>query len=954
MSSGSATPTRARNWPEPAQFNEAVQNLATSMSDRELQGGEAELGSLGVPMPYAGNFADVYKVHCPQSGNTWAVKFFKREVRDLRERYRAISEQLIIAQLPFTVDFRYIEEGVRINGAWYPCVKMKWIEGQSLNRFVAQSLASQPKMLDLLFDLWVKLAARLRAAGIAHADLQHGNVVLVPDEQRLLLRLIDYDGMFVPALADMPSSELGHPNYQHPEREATRAYNAELDRFSHLAICCALRCLSSGGLPLWEQFNTEDNLLFTAADFANPRQSAVFRELWTLRNPDAHALVGRLLLATQRPLEQSPLVEELVQEGRVLPLSDEEQDEAQSLLSRLEWISPPDPEAVSTTVESLQSPPMMVVQEAAAPVARIASPPPTPPPAPTETVMATEIVMAELVPQPSLWRRLVWPFALLDRLLGWIVGEEHALLHNFLRVTTAAVVIGAGPAIFYGKDLFKPKPPVVAAAKPVTRPVRPAPKVTPQDLADPDEEVNPEPQSEDDEPQAQAAETPQPTIIKSNPMVPSPTPSLPMPLPPGPATGAKPFAEVPPLAGGLGLLELPHCSAATLDQKTTLAQLHVDRPQLLTLRLIGADELFPPSELGVVGYEPKSETGRPTAWAVHVPAGRGGKDTVLARFTLEADGKLSFAWGTNNAAHVSALRYCLLELKLPGETMLCALTAPRQMELPAWAFSDTTGLATIALPGVDASSLPNTKQLRATVSLGEHPPFVPEIRKEGSTSAVGSGKSGLLMIKDPQDASELLYVKGTLMLDAQRARGSTITLTPSFLKRVQRPEGDLVIDPQATSASRLTKLRQECEAAMRQAAKPKKQTKDFDKLNEQLFLFEEKYAALETQMLGETSESKRRRLEKSVADLGEKLEKLRSDRDQLMAMEDGSVLAQTFAQNNRDRCDRAVAALAELGRSPLQLELTYELNVDGVARQLPILSAVPGEEKTMRPKRVRP
>src|SRR3954470_16751854 len=86
------------------------------------------------------NFADVYKVHCPATGNTWAVKFFKREVRDLRERYRAISEQLVAAELPFMVDFRHLEEGVRVGGACYPVVKMRWIEGLTLNRFVGQSL----------------------------------------------------------------------------------------------------------------------------------------------------------------------------------------------------------------------------------------------------------------------------------------------------------------------------------------------------------------------------------------------------------------------------------------------------------------------------------------------------------------------------------------------------------------------------------------------------------------------------------------------------------------------------------------------------------------------------------------------------------------------------------------------------------------------------------------------
>src|SRR4051812_4337662 len=101
----SHTAEKSRTWPGPELFNEAVQNLDRSMSDQELKSGAAELSALGMPMPYSGNFADVYKIHCP-SGNTWAVKFFKREIKDLRERYRAISEQLIVAQLPFTVDFR--------------------------------------------------------------------------------------------------------------------------------------------------------------------------------------------------------------------------------------------------------------------------------------------------------------------------------------------------------------------------------------------------------------------------------------------------------------------------------------------------------------------------------------------------------------------------------------------------------------------------------------------------------------------------------------------------------------------------------------------------------------------------------------------------------------------------------------------------------------------------------
>jgi hypothetical protein len=64
------------------------------------------------------------------------------------------------------------------------------------------------------------LASRLREAGVAHGDLQHGNVLLVPatDTDRLSLKLVDYDGMFVPALTGAQTGEVGHPAYQHPQR----------------------------------------------------------------------------------------------------------------------------------------------------------------------------------------------------------------------------------------------------------------------------------------------------------------------------------------------------------------------------------------------------------------------------------------------------------------------------------------------------------------------------------------------------------------------------------------------------------------------------------------------------------------------------------------------------------------------------------------------------------------
>lgn len=474
-----------RNWPEASQFNEAVQNLATSLVDRELRAGEPELGPLGMPMPYAGNFADVYKVHCPATGNTWAVKFFKREVRDLRERYRAISEHLAAAQLPFMVDFHYQEEGVRIGREKYPLVKMRWVEGLTLNRFVAQSLA-QPKLLDQLYVLWIKLAARLRSAGIAHADLQHGNVVLVQGDQgRLLLKLIDYDGMFVPALAGQQSGELGHANFQHPQRDTTRAYDAALDRFSHLAICTALRCLSIGGMPLWERFNNEENLLFTARDFRDPANSTLFRELWTLRNPEARSLAGQLALATQRSLEATPLLDELVRDGQVRPLTDLERRQVDGLLRGepmvheapaavpllIPLVRPQTPEPLvacprcygQVSLPAQASPEMQVrcplcggeylLSEAyylpASAWAAAADPV-----APPSTLYPLDLAApslplprAALPPSPAfkVLQTLARPLLWVDRRLGRIAGDGNLMLHNFFRVAAAVVLLVVVP-----------------------------------------------------------------------------------------------------------------------------------------------------------------------------------------------------------------------------------------------------------------------------------------------------------------------------------------------------------------------------------------------------------------------------------------------------------------------------------------------------------------------------
>ena len=118
--------------------------------------------------------------------------------------------------------------GTRAGGSWHPIVKMEWIDAVRLDRYVEQHFG-EPDVIVGIADKFAHAVGTLDEAGAAHGDLQHGNVLVTQSGE---LRLVDYDGMFVPALAGRKSHELGHPNYQHPKpnRGRLRAVSRQLLR----------------------------------------------------------------------------------------------------------------------------------------------------------------------------------------------------------------------------------------------------------------------------------------------------------------------------------------------------------------------------------------------------------------------------------------------------------------------------------------------------------------------------------------------------------------------------------------------------------------------------------------------------------------------------------------------------------------------------------------------------
>jgi hypothetical protein len=259
--------------PDLVAYQAAVQHPSTAFADPELRAASVATGRLGLPRAVAGNFAVTYQLR--HAARRWAVRCFHRDAADRAQRYAAISKTLPTLRSDAFVQIAYLPAGVRIGQAWYPVTKMPWLDGRTFNRAVEERLG-RPAALHDLEQRFVQLVADLRRQGVAHGDLQHGNILV---DSSGALRLVDYDGMYVPALHGLKASETGDPNYQHPGR--SDQFDANLDRFSALVVVVALRALAAQP-GLWQTYNSDDNLLFRRADFAAPSRSALIRDLTAL------------------------------------------------------------------------------------------------------------------------------------------------------------------------------------------------------------------------------------------------------------------------------------------------------------------------------------------------------------------------------------------------------------------------------------------------------------------------------------------------------------------------------------------------------------------------------------------------------------------------------------------------------------------------------------------------
>lgn len=289
-------------WPTAGEYLNAVQNPQNCFADAALRGSAVTQDRFGLPLVTSGAFACVFQL-CERN-QSYAVRCFVREVTDQGRRYEQISEHLKNVSPPCFANFSYFDNGIRVNGKWYPIVRMAWVDGESLLLY-AEKIRNSPHDLVELASKFRALVGQLQGLSIAHGDLQHGNILVTPQHQ---LKLVDYDGMCVPAMVGEKAPELGHPNFQHPERRPDH-FDASLDNFAAHVIFLSLLAQANDD-TLWAKYNNGDNLLFRHSDFEAPQQSAVFSEVINTGDFAVSTIGGILWDACRKRCKVVPSLEE--------------------------------------------------------------------------------------------------------------------------------------------------------------------------------------------------------------------------------------------------------------------------------------------------------------------------------------------------------------------------------------------------------------------------------------------------------------------------------------------------------------------------------------------------------------------------------------------------------------------------------------------------------------------
>ena len=251
----------------------------------------------GEPYRSSGAFAVVFKMKDELTGKCYALKCFTEDQEGRAEAYRQIAEELEFVDSPYITSVKYLEKELFVDSNCeddeFPVLLMDWIEGETMETYIAENYTDSYEM-SMLCCRFCKMAAWLRSQSFAHGDIKPDNIIVRPDGT---LTLVDYDGMFVPAMKGQKSPTIGTKDFSHPLRTIDD-FDETIDDFSLASIALSLKAISLDS-SLLQNYGASDRLLFSATDYLDLSKSKIFAALLSLlADVEARTLLSMFLLAS--------------------------------------------------------------------------------------------------------------------------------------------------------------------------------------------------------------------------------------------------------------------------------------------------------------------------------------------------------------------------------------------------------------------------------------------------------------------------------------------------------------------------------------------------------------------------------------------------------------------------------------------------------------------------------
>ena len=257
------------------------------------------LDNYGEPFRSSGAFAVVFKMKDEQTGKCYALKCFTEEQEGRAEAYRKIAEELEFVDSTYITYVKYLKKELFVDSNCedeeFPVLLMDWIEGETMETYIADHYMDN-HAISMLCYRFCKMAAWLRSQSFAHGDIKPDNIMVRPDGT---LTLVDYDGMFVPAMKGQKSPTIGTKDFSHPLRTIDD-FDETIDDFALASIALSLKAISLNP-SLLNEYGASDRLLFSAADYLDLSKSKTMTALQDLlADEETRTLLSMFLLASAK------------------------------------------------------------------------------------------------------------------------------------------------------------------------------------------------------------------------------------------------------------------------------------------------------------------------------------------------------------------------------------------------------------------------------------------------------------------------------------------------------------------------------------------------------------------------------------------------------------------------------------------------------------------------------